>query len=489
MAKNGKSSWVKWVIILIVLAALAAGAVWYFKASGNVEVTYQSAPITRGDVTQAVSATGTLNPVVNVQVGSQISGIILKLYADYNTVVKSNQVVAELDPATYKASVIQAQGDLANAKANEELNAVEAKRAAELFTNSLISGSDFDTAIAGLHQAQAQVMIKEAALTNANVNLSRCTIYAPVDGVVISRSVDVGQTVAASLSAPVLFQVANDLTKMQIDAAVSEAEIGGIEETQAVTFTVDAFPGRNFFGKVVQIRNSATTVQNVVTYDVVIGVNNPDLKLRPGMTATASIVTAQRNNALKVPNAALRFKSLNEPKPAPTTTTTNAPGAKAGDTNSTEQASAEPPLTGNEPPDVLMQRVREMRERGEEIPENIRTKIREMFQNGTLQRPAGGGGGGGGQRNSGGGGGVSTKTLYILVTDASGNQSPQPVKVKLGISDGAYTEVVDGLKEGDVVITGAKYPQAASASAAPAGANPFGGGGGGGFGGGGGRGR
>ena len=484
MAKNGKSSWLKWLVILVVLAAIGAGAVWYFKARGTVEVTYQSAPITRGDITQAVSATGTLNPVVNVQVGSQVSGIILKLYADFNTVVKSNQVVAELDPATYQANVIQADGDLANAKANAELNVAEAKRAADLFTNSLISSSDYDTAIASLHQAQAQVKIKEAALTNANVNLSRCTIYAPVDGVVISRNVDVGQTVAASLSAPVLFQVANDLTKMQIDAAVSEAEIGGIEETQAVTFTVDAFPGRNFFGKVKQIRNSATTVQNVVTYDVVIEVKNPDLKLRPGMTATASIVTAQRNNALKVPNAALRFKPLNEPKPAPTT---NAVVTKTGDTNSTDEASAEPPLTGNEPPDVLMKRVREMRDRGEEIPDNIRAKIRELFQSGAIQRPAGGGGGGGSGGGSGGGaGGVSTHTLYILVTDAAGNQSPQAVKVKLGISDGAYTEVVDGLKEGDVVITSAKYPQAASA-AAPAGANPFGGGGGG-FGGGG-RGR
>src|ERR1051325_206180 len=162
--------------------------------------------------------------------------------------------------------------------------------------------------MASLHQAEATVKIKEASLENAKVNLARCTIYSPVDGTVISRNVDIGQTVAASMSAPVLFQVANDLTKMQIDAAVSEADIGAIDEGQNVSFTVDAFPERKFNGRVKQIRNAPTTVQNVVTYDTVIEVSNPDMKLRPGMTANASIITAERHGVLKIPNASLRFR-------------------------------------------------------------------------------------------------------------------------------------------------------------------------------------
>ena len=298
----------KWFIIVCAVVAAAAGGFWYFAASGDDAPQYQTTVVTRGDVVQAVTASGTLNPVTNITVGSQISGIILTLSADWNSPVKAGQVVAQLDPATYQSAVLSAEGDLASAKANLELQQAEAERSAELFTNKLISASDYDTAIANLHQADAQVQIKEAALTNAAVNLQRCTIYSPVDGTVISRDVDVGQTVAASLSAPTLFIIANDLTKMQIDANVSEADIGTVAEGQDVEFTVDAFPDGKFTGKVVQIRNSPTTVQNVVTYDTVIGVSNPDLKLRPGMTANASIITAQRGGVLKIPNAAFRFR-------------------------------------------------------------------------------------------------------------------------------------------------------------------------------------
>jgi HlyD family secretion protein len=498
---NKSFRWRKWIIVLVGAAVVFGGGFWYFAGKDDAAPQYQSATVTRGDLTQAVTATGTLNPVTNITVGSQISGIIQKLYVDWNSPVKANQVVAELDPATYKASVAQAEGDLANTKANLELTQIEAKRAEQLFNNKLISESDHDTAVANLHQAQAMVQIKQASLDNAKVNLARCTIYSPVDGTVISRNVDVGQTVAASLSAPTLFIIANDLAQMQIDANVSEADIGSVEEGHNVSFTVDAFPDRKFTGKVRQIRNSPTTVQNVVTYDTVIDVSNPDLKLRPGMTANASVITAQRNNVLKIPNAALRFRppepGTNENfaarllakiglggKETKATVTNAVAVARPGDTNKTElAANSEPPLTGNEPPEELMRRVREMRDRGEEIPPQIRAKMRELFQSGAVQRGGGGGGGGGG---SGGGGAArpraaqpSLRTIYTLTNaPASGEvvPTPLPVRVRTGISDGAYTEITEGLKEGDVVITAIKLPQAETATA-PGGTSPFGGGG------------
>lgn len=502
MAAKQSGGWLKWVMILLIVGAVVAGGFWYFTAGDDDAPQYQTTVVSRGDVVQVVTANGTLNPVTNITVGSQISGIILKLSADWNTPVKAGQVVAELDPATYEASVRSAAADLASTKANQELQKAEEKRTAELFASKLVSGSDYDTAVANLHQADAQVQIKEAALSNATVNLQRCTIYSPVDGTVISRAVDVGQTVAASLSAPTLFIIANDLTKMQIDANVSEADIGTVAEGQDVTFTVDAFPDGKFTGRVRQIRNSPTTVQNVVTYDVVIEVGNPELKLRPGMTANASIIIAQRDGVLKIPNAAFRF---HPPEPSTNKTffarllgggeaakpaTNAAPAAMPGGTNANPAVGGETPLTGNEPPDELQKRVGEMRARGEDIPPAISAKIREYYQSGVLQRPAGGFGGGrrGGAGGAGGGGsrgGQTSHTVYVLAAGKdSGNPVLQAVRVKAGVSDGTSTEILDGLKEGDSVIVGVKYPQAAGASAAAGGgASPFGGGGGG-FGGG-----
>src|SRR6202011_1752395 len=269
---------------------------------------YQTAAVTRGPITQLVTATGTLNPVVNVQVGSQVSGNIQKLFADFNSEVKAGQVVAQIDPMLFQAAVTQAEGDLANAQAALELAKVNAARTQELFTKKNSSQQDLDTAMANLHQAEAGVKIKQGALDKAKADLDHCTITSPVDGVVISRNVDVGQTVAASLQAPVIFQIANDLTKMQIDSNVAEADVGAVEVGQDVDFTVDAFPTRTFHGKVVQVRNAPITVQNVVTYDTVIGVNNSDLKLKPGMTANVSIIIAHKDNVLQLKNAALRFR-------------------------------------------------------------------------------------------------------------------------------------------------------------------------------------
>ena len=496
MAKNGKFRWSKWILILILLAA-AAGGVMYFKNEHAGAPQYQTAPVGRSDLTQIVTANGTLNPVLNVQVGSQISGNIAKLFADYNSLVKSNQVVAQLDPSIFLAAVHQAEADLANSKAALELQQVETKRSKALFDNKLISDSDYDTAVAALHQAEAQVKMKQAALERTQLDLDHCTIFAPVDGIVISRNVDVGQTVAASMNAPVLFQIANDLSKMQIDASVSEADVGTVEERQNVNFTVDAYPNRTFIGCVVQIRNSASNVQNVVTYDTVIGVTNADFKLKPGMTATISITTAQRTNVLKVPNAALRFRppepSTNQTLVArllakvglgkePKTAATNAVlVAKAGGTNKVETAeNASPPLTGNEPPEVLMRRVREMRDRGEEPPPEIRAKLRELFQSGALQRPGQGGAAMGGGSASRPRPASAWRTIYVLATNTPPGGSdpvlmPRAVRVKTGITDGSYTEITDGLQEGESVITAVKLPSAQAATTAPGGTSPFGG--------------
>jgi HlyD family secretion protein len=420
MSKNKAFSLWKWILILGAVGLLVGGA-WYFYNRGAPEIQYQTAKVTRGELTQTVTATGTLNPVVNVQVGSQISGRISKLYVDFNSTVTSNQIIAEIDPSTYKANMQRAEADLASAMAGLELAQVEARRAGELFTNNLISASDHDTAIASLHQAEATAQIRRAALSSTGVDLSRCTIYSPVDGVVISRNVDVGQTVAASLSAPVLFQIANDLGKMQIDANVSEADVGGVEERQSVNFTVDAFPTRTFSGKVMQVRNSPITVQNVVSYDTVIEVSNPDLKLKPGMTANASIITAQRFDVLKIPNAALRFRPPE--------------GTAGGKTNVTSAAAS--PVGG---------------------------------QSGMGRRSGEGGrGGGDGAGGHQRGERRSARTIYLLK-----DGKPQPVPIKTGITDGLFTEVTEGLNENNEIIISATSKQA-SATPPPPTASPFGG--------------
>src|SRR5213592_3653676 len=283
---------VPWLVIIVGLLLLIALVVRQCRNGGAGN--YQTTTVTRGPITQAVTATGTLNPVVNVQVGSQVSGNIAKLFADFNSQVKAGQVVAQIDPALFQATVTQAEGDLASSQAALELAKVNAMRTQDLFARKTSSQADLDQAMANLHQAEANVKIKQGVLDKAKVDLEHCTITSPVDGTVISRNVDVGQTVAASLQAPVIFVIANDLTKMQIDSNVAEADVGMITIDQKVDFTVDAFPSRIFHGRVAQVRNAPITVQNVVTYDTVIGVNNADLKLKPGMTANVSIIIAHK---------------------------------------------------------------------------------------------------------------------------------------------------------------------------------------------------
>src|SRR5947208_2248335 len=300
-------------IVVVILAGLL-----FSKCRSGSGQNFQTVTVTHGPITQAVTATGTLNPVQNVQVGSQVSGNIQKLFVDFNSIVKAGQVIAQIDPVVFQANVNQAEGDLANAKAALELARLNETRIQALVAKQSSAQSDLDQATATLHQAEANVKIKEGALEKAKADLDHCTITSPIDGIVISRNVDVGQTVAASLQAPVIFTIANDLSKMQIDANVAEADVGGVAVDQEVDFTVDAFPTRTFQGKVVQVRNAPITVQNVVTYDTVIGVSNPDQKLKPGMTANVSIVAAHRDDTLKIPNSALRFRMPDQtPSAAP----------------------------------------------------------------------------------------------------------------------------------------------------------------------------
>ena len=321
----------------------------------------------------------------------------------------TGEVLAEIDPATYQAAVEQADADLANAKANLELQQAQFERNAELFTNKLVSGSDYDTAVATLDEAKAMVKIKEASLNNSKVNLNYCKIVSPVDGVVIQRAVELGQTVASSFNTPTIFQIANDLTKMQIDSNVAEADIGGVVEGQSVEFGVDAYPLRTFHGTVAQVRNSPITVNNVVTYDTVISVTNADYKLKPGMTANVSVITAQREEALKISNVALRFRP---PDNAVVLTNTVASGA-----GTNEVAGGKGPRKGK--------------------------------------------------------GNRGVRTVYVLAGDESAPQL-KAVPVKTGITDGIFTEVVDGLKEGDKIVSGVVQADAQNSTTSTS--SPFGGG-------------
>jgi HlyD family secretion protein len=268
---------------------------------------YETAPVAPGTIMARVTASGSLSAVVSVDVGCQVSGQISTLCVDYNSVVTNGQLLAQIDPRTYEAMVKQATAQLANSRANLELQRAEIERDSLMFTNKLISGSDFDTAVATLHEAEAAVAIQQGALDNAMANLGYCKITAPVNGVVIARKVDVGQTVNAAMNTPVLFTIAENLAKMNITADVSEADIGLVAVGQPVDFNVDAFPDSTFHGMVTQVRKSPTTTQNVVTYQTIVSVDNAEQKLFPGMTANISILVAQRTNALVVANAALRF--------------------------------------------------------------------------------------------------------------------------------------------------------------------------------------
>lgn len=380
----------------VALAAVSFAVYWQFFMSTPTQ--YRSQPAEKGDISQTVSANGTINPVTLVSVGTQVSGTVKKLYVDFNSKVEKGQVLLELDDALLAAQQKQSEANVQSAEASLELATANEARMRSLFALEYVSKQELDSAVQTKKSAQAQLKLSRATVEKDRANLAYSVIRSPVSGVVVDRSVDVGQTVAASLQTPTLFKIAQDLSKMQIDANFAEADIGNIRIDQVVRFTVDAFPNRNFKGVVKLIRLNPTTVSNVVTYDAVINVDNPDQVLLPGMTAYVSIAVAERKDVLLVPNASLRFKPANaEMQKSPTNQSQN-PIVNSG---SDAQKSG-----GGRPGD---------------LPGGAKPK-RDTFSG----------------------------KVYVLE-----NGKPKPISVTLGITDNRNTEITGGeLKAGDQVVIG-----------------------------------
>ncbi|WP_447938756.1 efflux RND transporter periplasmic adaptor subunit [Pseudoxanthomonas mexicana] len=484
---------------IAVLALLGGGAWWWTSRKGDAaESAYRTATLERGDIRVAISATGTLSAISTVTVGSQISGQVTDVLVDYNSEVKKGEVLARIDPSTYEAQIAQGNAQIANAQANlRQAQATLANaeldytRKADLGKQKLVAQSDVDLARAARDQARAQVNAAQASIRQqtastqtTRVNLDRTVIRSPVDGVVLTRSIEPGQTVAASLQAPELFTIAEDLSKMKIELAVDEADIGQVKVGQSVSFTVDAFADRQFRGEVQQVRLSATTTNNVVTYPVVVSVDNTDGTLLPGLTVNAEIEVSKRDNILKISNAALRYKPTGEDANAAAATQAPQGGQNRGSGVSDDlvrvagglqlkpeqQAAFDTALTA--------------------LRERQAARMAQAQQRGGASMFGGPGGGARAGGSSGGGGamqaqirqrmaermqqdfapfratlddaqkqrwdgelrtllGAKRAPIYKLV-----NGKPEMVQVRIGASDGTSTEVSGGVKEGDVVVVG-----------------------------------
>ncbi len=487
------------IFLLLVLAAGGGGAWYFFRGKAAKPPEFQTTKVARGDITQAVTATGDLQPVVTVDIGAQVSGQIKEVLVDFNSKVKAGDVLARIDEATPTQRLKQAEADLASAEASNQLIQLNVARTRELAAKKLVSQQELDSIEAQLSQSNATLLTRRAAVANAKLDLERTVITAPIDGMVLDRKTDKGRTVNASMNAPTLFTLVNDLTKMQINAAVAEADIGTIAEGQEVKFSVDAFPNRTFTGSVRMVRSAASINQSVVSYATIIDVANDDLKLRPGMTANVSIIVQQRPNVLRVANGALRVRIPPEVLAA----SPAAPGAPA-DGKAAPKAATPGNMTDEERMTATFAIMREIGfERGSTAtPEQIEKAKKLAKDKGLdpdliaarLATPGGRGKGGGGDRGSRGGGGggrgpsgggdrgfnntVVTRTLYKFANADAEDKDKKvvPVSVRLGVSDGFTTEVLDGLAEGDTVITGVIMPGAtAAAAAAPGGSssNPF----------------
>ncbi len=494
-AVKGRGRWLKRAVILVLLAGGTWAGFRYWNRPANAATEYKTSSVTRGDITQFVTANGSLIPVQLVEVGSQISGMITAIKADFNSRVKEGDIVAQIDPATYERTLGQAEAELANAEAAQDLAQLNYDRGDELSKANLISKSEFDQLRVNLTQAKAQVKTRQANVERAKVDLDRTTIHAPIDGVVVTRRVEVGQTVAATMNTPTLFTIANDLRNMRIEAAVSEADVGGVEEGQKVQFTVETFPGRTFEGSVKQVRYAASTNQNVVTYSTIVEVDNKDLKLRPGMTAAAKFITAERKNVLKLPLAAIRFRP-----PAGVTVTgdTNAAAKPASGTTLIESG----PFAGlptmpwmaegarRRPTDAEREAytatlTAEQKQKYEKIMAEFRAR---MAQGGGPGGPGGQGFGGGGFGGGPGGGtgqrqrseSTTPKSATVYLKENPDANTPggqvvlRAVPVKLGIADASSVEVLEGLSEKDEVISGTSTAPAATTPRNPF-SNPFGG--------------
>ncbi len=423
------------IVILIGIAIF-----YFFIHKKSSEPKFRTAKVERGNITLMVSATGTLNALTTVQVGTQVSGIISQLFADYNSEVKKGDVIAKLDDTFLKAQVAEAEANLY--KANVSLKEAERNynRAKELFSQGFISEAELNQAEANYESAKATVRQMQATLERAKTNLQYTTITAPIDGIVISRNVDIGQTVAASLQAPTLFTIAQDLRHMRLEASIDEADIGKIKENQFVTFTVDAFPEERFVGRVSQIRLEPITVQNVVTYTVIIDVPNPELKLRPGMTANVSILIDRRNNVLRIPASATQFRPKEEDI---------SPLAKK-----TEKGPSPASQTERYAQEFSGQERRFNPEGGERRPF---FGMREGRNPEFFMRMRGRGQ-------------TQEATVYIIGAD----KKLVPVKIKKGLSDGSFIEVVEGeLKEGAEIVIGYASPTSSPQSTSAPGPGPF----------------
>lgn len=303
----------KKALVIAAVAAIAALAVWLLSGGKKEEkITFDTAAVAPANIMNSITATGTIEPVTSVTVGTQVSGIVSKLFVDYNSVVKKGQVIAELDKTNLMSQLNTAKTQLATAQSLLNYQTANYKRYKTLFEKGLVAADDFDNAKLSYTQAKEQVVSAKEEVQRAQTNLGYATITSPIDGVVLSKSVEEGQTVAASFSTPELFTIAQDLTNMQVVADVDEADIGDVKEGERVTFTVDAYPDDTFEGEVKQVRQEATTTNNVVTYEVVISAPNADLKLKPGLTANVTIYTAERKGVLSVPSKALRFTPQKE---------------------------------------------------------------------------------------------------------------------------------------------------------------------------------
>jgi HlyD family secretion protein len=449
----------KSLVMLLLVAGVGVFAAFNFRGKGPVQ--YYTAKVETGEIKQVVEATGTINAVITVQVGSQVSGTIAKLYVDFNSHVRKGQLIAQIDPPLFQGALSQAKADLENAKANfavavantAKARAADAQTKADYERNlglskqGVISQQSLDVAkanaesaaaqvsaaLAQENQARAQVQQKQAAVEVAQTNLDYTTIHAPIDGTVVARNVDVGQTVAASLQAPTLFTIAQDLTKMQVYAKTDESDVGQIRAGQKITFKVDAYPRETFTGTVSQVRMNSTVVQNVVTYDTIIDFNNPELKLFPGMTAYVSIPVATAANVRKVPNGALRYK----------------PDLSAEEIRVLYQTHGIPEGAGSRPQS---------------------SKAETAPAAGARKGATGGGTGDGASRaEESQVPRYDTQVVWKLLED----KSLEPVRIKTGITDHTFTEIIQELngqlKTGDELVTGVAQGRGSASAPRPGG--------------------
>ncbi len=419
--------------VIIAVVALAAVFVLILIFTGkNGEYEFNTQEVTKGDIESVISTTGTINPVNTVEVGSQVSGNILALYADFNSVVKKGMLIAEIDPSTYQSRLNEANANLLKAKVTLKQAQSAFKRGQQLYKEEFISDSELEDLEFAVESAEATLAQQNASYATAKTNLENCKIYSPIDGVVVSRNVDTGQTVAASLQAPTLFQIAEDLAKMQIEVSVDEADIGRIKTDQKVKFDVDAYPERKFIGKVTQIRLQPEIVSNVVTYIVIVEVDNSDNALKPGMTANVSVIEKERSGVLKIPVSATRFYPTEELLDI---YLAEPPEKTEKDDEKTPAAEEKSDTSDSQQGGKLSEAERRQRmQRFMAMSEEERARFRKKMEARAKAR------------------GEQIRTVWVLTAE----NKLRPYRLTLGISDGDSMEVVRGrIKEGDKVITSA----------------------------------